>query len=51
MIAGLPLTSWILNLASVGLGLAVEIHFYLSLRGHKSAESESGDTTTGRSPK
>jgi hypothetical protein len=32
MIAGLPWTAWILLIASVGVGLAIELVFYLKHR-------------------
>ena len=32
MIAGLPLSSWLLIVASVGAGLAIEIAFYRAHR-------------------
>lgn len=32
MIAGLPWTAWVLLLAAVGLGLAIELTFYVNHR-------------------
>lgn len=41
MISGLPLSSWVLIITSVGLGLLIELRFFLSVRGHKDAGSVS----------
>ncbi len=39
MIAGLPWTAWLLWIAAIGLGLAIELVFYL--RHQRGAEDES----------
>jgi hypothetical protein len=41
MIAGLPWTAWILLIASVGLGLAIELVFYFN---HRAADRRSTRT-------
>jgi hypothetical protein len=43
MIAGLSWTAWLLLIASVGLGLAVELAFYLNQRRNRSARPPDPD--------
>jgi len=40
MIAGLPWTAWLLLVVSIGLGLAVELRFYLSQRKRGSTKDQ-----------
>lgn len=46
IVAGLPLESWLLVVASVGIGLAIEVAFF---RAHRRAERRRG-TGEPRSP-
>jgi hypothetical protein len=47
VIAGLPPASWVLILASVGLGLALELAFYRSIR-RRSAATRPGESSLPR---
>jgi len=49
MIAGLHWTAWLLLAAAVGLGLVIELRFYLAHRGRQGAEAEAREE--GSKPK
>jgi hypothetical protein len=43
VIAGLPWTSWLLLFVAVGLGLGIELRFYLGRRAEDASERGEGE--------
>lgn len=51
MIAGLPLASWVLLVAAVGLGLGLELAYLWAHRGGERRRQARGEPTGGGAPR